>query len=474
MNLSTFFLWPRNFPQPRLAVVFLVFSMGMVFQALIPPFQSPDEFSHVKRAYLFARGQLFLDRPVGHYAGGQVDVGLLSYFDVYKTLPYTAENKFSAEEALKGEEIKWAGERRYSPFPGTAYYFPAVYLPQAAGLWVGERLGWSVESSYELARGLSWVGVVVLLWAALAVFPASPAMLALLILPMNLLQFVSASLDGLTTAMTVLAVSLFMRGMCAERAFPRSYSFLMLACIFLVATSRIHMSPLVFLPLLVYRVRRDRWILYSSLLVLALSVSWILSSMAATYIARATPSGMSTFQIALFYIKNPLDLIFSIWGTLQDSRWMEFYGQSFVGVLGWLDAYFSPDFYSVIGTLLAVLFLASVDPGRELLSARVALVALSVFCCFLVFFALLLTWNPLSPNVIAGLQGRYFIGPAVLLAYSLAGKKGVADGALRKVAVLVLMGMAVYSLQATTHLVIERYFLAKTADPSSVTVLKEP
>ena len=60
--------------------MFLAFLLLLVqaMSYLIPPFQSPDEFNHLKRAYLLSKGDIFL-KSKDHPTGGNSDPGLLDY-----------------------------------------------------------------------------------------------------------------------------------------------------------------------------------------------------------------------------------------------------------------------------------------------------------------------------------------------------------------------------------------------------------
>src|SRR5690606_10680286 len=112
--------------------------------ALIPPFQSPDEFDHIKRAYLLTRGQIVLETVEGHSSGGFVDTGLLTYMSTYEQLPFKPQLQLSKEMVLDTKYVPWSGEKEFSAAPGTGYYFPLIYAPQAIGLAVGELSGLSV------------------------------------------------------------------------------------------------------------------------------------------------------------------------------------------------------------------------------------------------------------------------------------------------------------------------------------------
>src|SRR5690349_6541565 len=58
-----------------LLLIVSLFVLARLFGSLVPPLQSPDEFNHLKRAYLLSQGEI-LATTVGDVTGGNVDTGL--------------------------------------------------------------------------------------------------------------------------------------------------------------------------------------------------------------------------------------------------------------------------------------------------------------------------------------------------------------------------------------------------------------
>lgn len=178
-----------------------------VLSIIIPPFQSPDEQDHIKRAYLLGKGVLVLDRAEAQSSGGYIDDGLYKFTQSYGSV----KDKLSKEEISSANEIEWSGVTVYNEFPGTGYYFPAIYLPQAIGLFIGELLEFNVDHSYRLARAFALFAIILLFYAAFRLYPPNPLVLALISIPMTLFQFSSASLDGVSTALAVFSISSFLK-----------------------------------------------------------------------------------------------------------------------------------------------------------------------------------------------------------------------------------------------------------------------
>ena len=110
----------------NLWVILLLLVLGTVLSALMPPLQSPDEFNHVVRSYLLTKGQILLRSPQGQPAGGNVDEGLVSYFDHFRRLRRHPDNKTSKEKEDAASKINWSGKQVFHAIPNTAYYFPVM------------------------------------------------------------------------------------------------------------------------------------------------------------------------------------------------------------------------------------------------------------------------------------------------------------------------------------------------------------
>jgi hypothetical protein len=131
----------RGFSPRILAFVFIavLFVSSMFTAAATPPFQSPDEFAHVQRAYLLSKGTVLLDAPEGMLPGGMIDTGLMAYMNAYGGYPFYPEKKVSPEVVTSAKNIDWSGAKEFIYNP-TALYFPLVYAPQAFGLALGEAI----------------------------------------------------------------------------------------------------------------------------------------------------------------------------------------------------------------------------------------------------------------------------------------------------------------------------------------------
>lgn len=448
----------------------------IVFAKVIPPMQSPDEFDHVKRAYLLSKGVFMLEPSTEHGSGGKVDTGLLSYFAAYGMLPYKPGRKLSQEESYTADGINWSGNFEFSAAPGTGYYLPLIYVPQAIGLTAGETVGLTVADSYNLARFLNIVCGALLLLAAFRLYPTNPWVLALLILPMSLFQFASATIDGLSLSLTIFSVAVFLR-IARDRAETSTWLLYALA-LSLVAliSSRVHMLPMVALLFAAgfYSKRRMAFVLFA--LTLAVIGAWLYLATSTT-LDRRVAIGAGAKEVIGFYLQNPLQFAKVLRATLADRDLQRFYGHSFLGALGWLDTYFAGRIYTIIGIAFSCVAVLSVSWKnlRQDWMARGLLLACAVASVLLTFIALLITWNKHPAQQILGVQGRYFALPMVLFAYALSAGVGTFQGFVRKVAAPILLALAYVSITSTLSLLVSRYYQSfAPVEPFAVSVQPSP
>jgi uncharacterized membrane protein len=441
-------------------MILLIFVTGTFFSALIPSFQSPDESAHIMRAYLLSKGTIILDAPTGNASGGMIDSGLIAYIAAYDVLPFKPDRKLSNEEMDLARTFKWTGAKEFHPAPGTGYYFPIIYMPQAIGLALGEKSGLSIDTSYQLARFMAIASIAAILFAAFNLYNVNPLIIALLIIPMSLFQFASASLDGIATALAIFSVAAFLR-LADEKMNDNPWLFYALTfSVGLLATSRVHLLPLFALVFAAcFYIKNKRYFLVSAFTLL-LVIAWTAIAIKTTVDTRVVV-GASKAAVVVYYIRNPLAFIDVLIATILNSQLVGFYCESFFGILGWLDARFSEGMYKFfyICTFLISLLSVSVKNLKVDWVPRTIILTSALASILLIFFALLVTWNPHPATLIQGVQGRYFLVPMIMIAYAVSGGLKLHDGMLRKIALLLVFMLGLGTIFSTTRLLIERYYL---------------
>jgi hypothetical protein len=448
----------------RLCLLFFV--IGLFFCAMIPPFQSPDEVDHIKRAYFLTQGYILLEAPPGNASGGMVDSGLASYWEYYRDHRFKPDRKVTREEEKAAGRIRWSGAQEFTAAPGTGYYFPLIYLPHAVGLATGKAIGWTVERTYYFTRLIVLATVCLLLLLAFNLHAPSPLTLALLIMPMSVFQFASASLDGVSTAVAVVGLSAFLRMSKGSRFSPLLF-YTLLASVALVTACRVHLLPMWALVLVIALQARSRKFFLLGVLTLLLVLGWVALAIGATVDTRQSLGG-STSDLAFYYLSQPLRFLEVLANTFSSREMVTHYRDSFIGVLGWLDTRFSADayFYVAIGIALVALFSLSVQTeGRWLI--RATLLSAALVSSLLAFFAMLITWTPHPAHVIHGVQGRYLLVPALMTSFAVTNRLAELGRLRRQAALLLLSLLAAFTIFGSTRLLIQRYYQVQ-AQPAHV------
>lgn len=423
---------------------------------LVPPLQSPDENGHLARASLISRGEWTMDTVPGVGSGGQLDTALVSFIHAYASIVTIAREKVDASRQADIDALRWSGEKVFVPLGGTGYYLPLVYAPHASAMWLGRAFDLSVSDTYQLVRMFCVAACLALLAAAWNRLPFPLLAAALLMLPMTIFQLLSPTLDGVTTCLSVFVLSAFLRLAGDEQEHPFSERVLFAGAVVVLAGSRNHLLPLLALPLYLAWTRRsprDAWLAAAAI---ALSAAWLAYALENTVDLRV-PRPLTTSDLIRQYLAEPGSFFEVLGATLADSAKAEFYSKSFIGILGWLDLQLLQGTYAALWIGLAVCAAGSaLMTCRSHWPARALLGLLAIVSTLLVFFAILVSWTPHPTAVIEGVQGRYFIVPALMLAYAVAAPvKGSSSN--RRLAWSLGLLFAALSLGALVEAVARRY-----------------
>ncbi|WP_157405922.1 DUF2142 domain-containing protein [Acidovorax sp. CF316] len=392
---------------------------------LIPAFQSPDEIVHLLRADMVAHGQPLLkgqEPGVQDRTGGWVDIHFFQFSQWMQKIVGPHRDTSLSPTWLMSEATRfdWMDDEVFVNAAATGYYAPFIYLPHALGLKLSRELDLSMGHSYQLTRMLVTLLVFGLVFWAWQIGRPSLLVQALVLMPMALFQIISPTIDGLCFALALLVLSLFLQQWQEGKA-TRWQAFAFYGAIFLLVTSRTNLIPIVLLPMVLLLRHRSWQRLAATATLLAASAGWTLYGMIHTQDGRVVRA-LSTGQIIGAYLREPVEFLRLVGRTIADPFQGHLIVSSFVGNLGWADAPIPRFALATIGCgllLAALLTVAATRYQKADLAIRATLVLAALGSAMLAFFALAVTWNPYPVRVIEGLQGRYFIIPAMLLAAAL-------------------------------------------------------
>ena len=436
--------------------------VAVMFTRLIPPFQSPDENVHLLRAAMIANGQFMLQRSNHNVRdSGPVDPNFVAFSEAAAMLPPIGVHPTGSalREFMKQvDRAHWSGDVVTVNAAGTGYYTPIIYVPHAIGLWLAQKLDLSMLRSYELTRAVVITVALGIALYACSIWQPNALVLMLLLTPMSLFQWFSPTIDGLSNALVLLLLALWLSVARDERPTSRfSDELLLYVVVFVLCTTRTHLLPILLIPLTLLA-HRFSWPRLLGFLALTASVlGW--------QIFAASNSGQhflnrqhSTAEIILLYLQNPGEFFSTLIRTLEKPELIEFYYKSFIGLLGWINVPLTQNkaqdlYYLLLAGLLITLWIGK--PWQRL-GFRLIGIVIAICSLLLAFFALAVSYNDYPTPHIVGIQGRYMIPVAVILAFAL----GPLDAARRQYSKLELAALIVfipYSLNATSKLLLKYY-----------------
>ena len=432
-----------------------IFITCLLLSNLTPPFQAPDEADHTIRAYLLTHGVIRLESPQGKSSGGLVDSNLILFMDAFRLAP---DNKVSFELTKETDTLYWSKNKVFSSAPGTGYYFPLIYLPQALGLGIGQYLKFSIANTYKLARISSLFFFCIFIGISFWIYKPPILVVALLAIPMSLFQTASTSLDVFANALTILSISLFLRFAVDSNFYLKKQIVLLCLAIFLVGASRPQAFPLVLLIFYLSFNRKKLFLLICGIITSLLILLWLGYSIPSTVDQRVS-TGAPMLTLINYYCQHPLQFAQITYNTLADDFQRSVIIKSFMGLLGWFDLYFSLTQYWILYILLLLILVLSIPVKKIKLNLwQIILLITGALCVLLVFLSLLVAWNSHPAKIIYGIQGRYFLIPALLFAYIIP-SANLNMRIQQYINYFLLFILFVISSYFTSNLLLNRYFI---------------
>lgn len=406
------------------AVMLVVGYLAVV--SVKPPFASPDEPNHLARADALWNGDFVLSpiKPTGN-SGGMVgsvfheSVGsfrkVMSSHDPIQTQAYLNDLK----------KIQWDGKKIPYAMANVAFYFPLVYLPQAISMKVGEMIGMSFYDTYILMNAITFACVIIIIYLSMKIYPIPATALFLLIIPTALFQVMSPTIDGISMALTIMVMSIFMRLISGSGDSYSKLLWVMGFVIISVAGSRANLLPMILIPAWLYLKNKRKENLACFAVVAILTLSWTalnLVNVQDSYTARHP--GHTNAELVVYYLKHPIETFKILWGTISDPAYQTLYLSSMIGIVAWLDAPVLQGIRDIFISGMVLYFIMHIYLSRGELSKsnRTFILLISLTSTALIFCAILAQWSPFPTERVIGIQGRYFLIPLIVLAYAFPSK----------------------------------------------------
>ena len=406
--------------------------LGLLFAALMPPLQVPDEVAHFFRAFAISNGTCM--SPADQSVPSTV-LQLPAIFPAFVETHHPV--RFQDYRRLMGS--KWMdGDRVQIRNVNASIYNCAPYLASAAAVELAKLSSQSAIGLFYSGRLGNLALYLVAVYVALRILPfGRPVLFCLALMPMTLHQAASVSADAATIASAFLLFAYVLYVAFDPGIIALSGRHLTALCGLLLFTSLCKFNPWLILLLLLIpsskfgTTRRKVLTVVGVLaLVLFVFVAWqsIDRANILAFKANRTGLGIYTDSNVAFILHHPLGFL----AVCARSWWILWadYATQFVGYFGPISIAVPAWLVKAYVGLLMVTALAGGTHARITLNDRLicaGIVAGSVASIFMLLWVFEMKQSYLATEIIRlgrgvspGVQGRYFIpiAPILLMAIS--------------------------------------------------------
>jgi uncharacterized membrane protein len=395
----------------KLPFVFLSFALlNLLFLSFFnPPFNNPDELSHIGKAYQMLKGS------------GRIDKNLYDCYATFSKIHTEKNFKLTQDKIGEFQNLHWSKETLQLDFKNTEAYPFFLYLPQAIILKICMALDTTIVKSLSLTRfGTGCLAVIISTLSLFICRRGKVIMFSLLLLPSSIALYASASQDSMIIAITALIVSLFSQQIYSGRAFSIWQLLLIFISLLVITLARppyIAFAALLFYPNCVPKIGKFKPTLVLLTIFIALfciAGGWL----QAGALKKAAFTQAATYNENLFLILyHPFTFALYVFNTVK--TYFPSYCMDFIGVIGWLDVHFSHNYYIASGTVLLISVLYETCDLNVPLSSPAFTLLAALSSVFFVMIAEYIIWTPPLQTTIEGIQARYFLPPILLLSIAI-------------------------------------------------------
>jgi uncharacterized membrane protein len=430
---------------PEMAFLALAFPIGFVFAFMTPPFQVPDEPVHFYRSYQVSELNLLKYQET-------IPASLKEFASVFDRMPFRPLEKTTKYEIRSASPANLEPHTRTQEVT-TDYVLP--FIPQAFGIAIGRLFHFSPFGLLYMARIMNLLVAIFLIFLSIRTTPVMKWVIYLLgIMPMTCFLLGSISYDAVTIGLSFLLFSVIMKlAFGGDEKIERRDLYLLFLLSFVIGLCKppYFLIVLLFLviPVKKFAAKKNYFLLFFGLIfscILATQV-WQVSrnifKPAATAMAgNFQASHPATMQVATTglmrdttgtskitpikhpykvnaprqreYILRNLSTYTGILGiTLATAS--DFYLESFVGSIGWIDKPY-PHLLSGLYLLLLVITAITGSFPQPVISWKNKMLALLILFMGVIGIetAMYISSCSVGDPIINGVQGRYFIPLAPL------------------------------------------------------------
>jgi uncharacterized membrane protein len=470
--------------KPQNIFLILATAFGLSFIFTIPPFQVPDEASHMFRAYQFTKLEMRVEEKNNVYGnfrapskdnivwGTYLPSNLDSVQMKFVYLKFQPQNKTKKKAILDACSIKLEQEKqKFTEMTASAYSFFS-YIPQIPAIIIGRIVNLNVIPLLYLGRIFALAFYIFCVWYSIKIIPFGKYISLIVgLMPMSLSLAGSYSGDCVIISFAFLAVALSMYFITQDEINLKNKKLIsLLIVISLLGVLKPSYFPFVFiiflLPKRAFLHKREYY--FTLLIAFATSIIFVLGW---RYLSNINQVHNPAFEVKEILetpayqlnriMSDPL-IVFDIFYQTFTVKG-EFYYRSLIGVLGYLDTFLPFKMYKLYYLLLIIVALFDFNKLFQLsIFQRGLIFCLSIGMFLATILAMFIIDGAESKDrlVTEGVQGRYFIPPLILFLFTfyrlLPDKKAIQI--INKLLPLIIFIFCFAMLYMTEHTIYLRYF----------------
>lgn len=401
---------------------------GIILVMLIPPFQSPDEDSHFKKAYVVSYGKLFptsQDGIIGFY----LPKNMVSYINEKLNYIGNTSQKYSYTEMLLDDRVPQDySEKVFSNF-STVGTTPVAYAAPAIGIFLSRVITYimglkdiSITNMLYFARIFSLFLYIFLVATAIKITPILKKSFCLIgLIPMSLSLAATISYDSVIISIALLAVAMILKLMFDDNVKKVDYRYIIgfgVIGFILLTIKPVYIPvllPLIFVP-------KEKWgkgsikeLIKICAIILCISIGLYIINKIPSFFAKSADTVTQPKEQIKFVLEHPIYYI-KIWlNTMISGR--GFYISGLFGIFGLLDTYLITAYTAIYMILFFMIVISDASLENKVIDWRQKIIYLLgiIASVFGIFFAMYIFWTSVlggygvGANTVTGVQGRYFI-----------------------------------------------------------------
>jgi uncharacterized membrane protein len=395
--------------------VAVVALLGFVF--ITPPFQGPDEEAHYARTQYIAHGYL-VPSPSAKIPDSINEVTNITFYK--QDIRGRTAERYSLSNTKAALMIPLNNGKTYRP--AMVAYNPLLYLPAIPGVLLANALNLSPLISMYVARLSLGIASIGLIFFAIRLIPHKKyLLLGVGLIPTMLFQQAMITADSISYALLALFIAYILYLRQKKVILRKQWIILGLLCLSVALA-----KPLVFLflPLVLMLIKQRyamRWIGTIALICVVAFIGWNYISnrdVESLPTASNTPASVNSNDQLKLITTHPTRLLRVTWNS-----YMTPYGddevRGVIGIFGAADTAYPLWMYSGYIIVLGILAFITFD-RRKIVPIAKRWKIIAVLLCVLYFMAvnvaLYLAYTPVNFDIFYGIQGRYFLPIAIILA----------------------------------------------------------